>query len=74
MAREHKFPNQGIAFPIRYFAPATQSLRFYREYFKPTAETEIEKDRLRYLVMFKDTEFFINLDHIIKPAQVILLR
>jgi 5-methylthioadenosine/S-adenosylhomocysteine deaminase len=51
----------------RYLAPATQSLRFYREYFKPTGEKEIEKDRQRYLVNYKDTEFFINLDHIQKP-------
>ena len=51
----------------RYFAPATHSLRFYREYFKPGGETEIEKDRKRFLVHYKDTEFFINLDHIQKP-------
>jgi len=42
-------------------------LRFYREYFKPSSETEIEKDRKRYLVDFKGEEFFINLDHIKKP-------
>lgn len=51
----------------RYFAPAGQSLRFYREYFKPASEFEIEKDRLRFLVKFQDTEFFINIDTMIKP-------
>lgn len=67
-AREHKYPNQVLLSRSRFFAPATQSLRFYREYFKPTAENEIEKDRLRYLVEYKQTEFFINLDEILKPA------
>ena len=47
--------------------PAVHSLRFYREYFKPVDEKEIEKDRLRFLVRYKDTEFFINIDDIQKP-------
>jgi 5-methylthioadenosine/S-adenosylhomocysteine deaminase len=51
----------------RYLAPATHSLRFYSEYFKPSNELEIEKNRLRYLIQYKDTEFFINLDTIQKP-------
>lgn len=51
----------------RYFAPATHSLRFYTEYFKPVKSIEIEKDRLRYLIEFKGTEFFVNLDTLIKP-------
>ncbi|MEL7642513.1 MAG: amidohydrolase family protein, partial [bacterium] len=67
-AREHKYPNQVLLSRSRFFAPATQSLRFYREYFKPAAEHEIEKDRLRFLVEYKKTEFFINLDEILKPA------
>lgn len=67
-AREHKYPNQVLLSRSRFFAPATQSLRFYREYFKPVSENEIEKDRLRYLVEYKDTEFFINIDEILKPA------
>jgi len=51
----------------RYLAPATQSLRFYNEYFKPISTTEIVKDRRRYLIKFQDTEFFVNLDEITKP-------
>lgn len=51
----------------RYFAPASHSLRFYNEYFKPIRATEIEKDRLRYLIEFKGTEFFVNLDTLMKP-------
>ncbi len=52
----------------RFIAPATHSLRFYREYFKPKAETEVEKDRRRWLVRFQGKEFFVNLDHLLKPA------
>jgi len=51
----------------RYLAPAVHSLRFYNEYFRPTDLVEIEKNRLRYLVKFRDTEFFINLDKVTKP-------
>ena len=51
----------------RFLAPATQSFRFYREYFKPKHETEIEKDRLRYLVRFHGTEFYVNLDTMVVP-------
>ncbi len=51
----------------RYLAPATQSLRFYQEYFKPSSKLEIEKNRLRFLIQYKETEFFINLDTIQTP-------
>ncbi len=51
----------------RYLAPAVHSLRFYNEYFKPAGTVEIEKSRLRFLIKFQDTEFFINLDKITKP-------
>lgn len=66
-SREHRFPQRVLLSRSRFLAAATQTPRFYREYFKPTEEVEIEKDRLRYLVRFKDTEFFINLDETHKP-------
>ncbi|GAP11214.1 cytosine deaminase [Bellilinea caldifistulae] len=65
--REYSFPQKVLLSRSRYLATATQSLRFYREYFKPVSETEIEKERLRYLVRYQETEFFINLDHLHKP-------
>jgi 5-methylthioadenosine/S-adenosylhomocysteine deaminase len=52
----------------RYLAPAVQTLRFYREYFRPSAEREIEKDRRRWLVAFRGEEFFVNLDRVLKPG------
>jgi len=42
----------------RYLAPATHSLRFYHEYFKPSSKIEIEKDRLRYLIQFQGYRIF----------------
>jgi 5-methylthioadenosine/S-adenosylhomocysteine deaminase len=63
-SREGDFAHDVLLSRIRYFAPATNSLRFYREYFKPSAETLIDKDRLRWLVRYKDEEFFINLDRV----------
>lgn len=52
----------------RYLAPATQSLRFYREYFEPVEEREVEKDRYRWQVAFRGVEFYVNLDQLLKPA------
>jgi 5-methylthioadenosine/S-adenosylhomocysteine deaminase len=66
LKREGKFEEVMLS-RSRFLAPATHSLRFYREYFKPRSEVAIEKDRLRWLVKYKDTEFFINLDHMTEP-------
>jgi 5-methylthioadenosine/S-adenosylhomocysteine deaminase len=66
-ARERQFPQGVLLSRSRFIAPATQSLRFYREYFKPDSELEIEKDRLRFLIRYHETEFFVNLDTLAKP-------
>jgi 5-methylthioadenosine/S-adenosylhomocysteine deaminase len=66
-SREGDFAHDVLLSRIRYFAPATNSLRFYREYFKPSGETPIEKDRLRWLIRYKDEEFFVNLDRVETP-------
>lgn len=65
--REQEFSADVLLSRSRYLAPATQSPRFYREYFKPLSEKEIEKDRLRWLVKYKGVEFYINLDTFKKP-------
>lgn len=65
---EQRYPQEVVLSRSRYIAPATQSLRFYREYFKPAHEWELEKERLRYLVRFQNTEFFINVDEVKKPG------
>jgi 5-methylthioadenosine/S-adenosylhomocysteine deaminase len=66
--REDQFAHDVLLSRSRFFAPATQSLRFYREYFQPKEETTITKDRERWLVKFRDTEFFVNVDEMIEPA------
>ncbi|MCF6278486.1 MAG: amidohydrolase, partial [Anaerolineales bacterium] len=66
-ASEEEFKHDVLLSRSRYLAPATNSLRFYREYFKPKSEQVIQKDRLRWLVKFKSTEFFINFDQFDKP-------
>lgn len=66
-SREQQPASNILVSRSRFFAPAGQSLRFYREYFKPISENEIEKDRERFLIKFQDTEFFINIDRMIKP-------
>ena len=66
--REDQLEHDVLLSRSRFFAPATQSLRFYREYFKPQDDTPITKDRERWLVKFKGTEFFVNVDQTIDPA------
>jgi 5-methylthioadenosine/S-adenosylhomocysteine deaminase len=66
-SREGDFPSGALLSRSRFIAPASHSLRFYREYFKPCGETFIEKDRLRWRVIFQDTTFYINLDRIDQP-------
>jgi 5-methylthioadenosine/S-adenosylhomocysteine deaminase len=65
--REDEFDEDVLLSRSRFLAPATQSLRFYREYFKPAREIEINKDRLRWHIRYKGVEFFVNLDQVIKP-------
>ena len=66
-ARERQFPSDVLLSRSRYLAPAMHSLRFYREYFKPTSEIYIEKDRRRWRILYQGTEFFINIDRVIQP-------
>jgi 5-methylthioadenosine/S-adenosylhomocysteine deaminase len=66
-AREYHFPSDVLLSRSRYIAPATHSLRFYREYFNPEQEVYIEKDRLRWRILFRGTEFYINLDRVDTP-------
>jgi 5-methylthioadenosine/S-adenosylhomocysteine deaminase len=66
-AAERTFPNSILLSRSRFIAPASHSLRFYREYFDPVGEVEITKDRLRWLARFKGLELFVNLDEVLKP-------
>ena len=65
--REDKFDHDVLLSRSRFLAPAVHTLRFYREYFKPVSEETIQKDRLRWHIEYKDTQFFVNLDTVEKP-------
>jgi 5-methylthioadenosine/S-adenosylhomocysteine deaminase len=64
--REEEF-GAVLLFRSRYFAPATHSPRFYREYFRPAAEHVVEKDRRRWLLVYRGVEFYLHLDRLITP-------
>jgi 5-methylthioadenosine/S-adenosylhomocysteine deaminase len=51
----------------RYLAPAAHSARFYREYFRPTAEHVVDKERRRWLVAYRGVEFYVHLDRLLNP-------
>jgi 5-methylthioadenosine/S-adenosylhomocysteine deaminase len=67
-AAEREFPNSVLLSRSRFIAPATHSLRFYREYFSPASETVIHKDRRRWLIRLDGMELFVNIDRIVVPA------
>ena len=63
-----EFPNAVMLSRTRFFADADRSLRFYREYFAPESEIEVCKDRLRWHIIYKETDFAINFDKLVQPA------
>jgi 5-methylthioadenosine/S-adenosylhomocysteine deaminase len=67
--KENEFPHSVLLSRSRFIAPADRSLRFYREYFKPAREVDVEKDRLRWEVIYEDENLFINIDRVIQPRR-----
>lgn len=63
----HEFDNAIMLSRSRFLAEASNSLRFYEEYFQPSSEISIIKDRLRWRIVYQGTDFAINLDHVTKP-------
>jgi len=66
---DREYPHSILLSRVRFMAPADRSLRFYREYFKPDREVQVEKDRLRWEVFYEDEELFINIDRMVNPAR-----
>jgi 5-methylthioadenosine/S-adenosylhomocysteine deaminase len=62
-----EYPNAVMLSRSRYLAPAEQSLRFYREYFDPAQEVEVHKERRRWRIVYKETDFAVNLDAMKRP-------
>ncbi len=62
-----EFPNAVMLSRSRWLAAADRSLRFYQEYFAPARELRVHKDRQRWHVLYKATDFAINLDQVLEP-------
>jgi 5-methylthioadenosine/S-adenosylhomocysteine deaminase len=68
-AREREYDNSIVLTRSRYAAPADRSLRFYREYFQPDGERQVIKRRQRFHIIYKETDFAINLDQVRTPEE-----
>ncbi|RME74416.1 MAG: CYTH domain-containing protein [Chloroflexi bacterium] len=66
---EKEYEHSILLTRARYTATAGHSLRFYREYFKPVEEREVIKHRQRCHVLYKETDFAINLDRMVVPEK-----
>jgi 5-methylthioadenosine/S-adenosylhomocysteine deaminase len=64
VAKEREFENSVVLSHSRFDAPATRSLRFYREYFKPDRIVAVHKLRRRFHIRFGNTDFALNFDTI----------
>lgn len=65
--KERAFEDAVLLSRSSFYSPADRPLRFYREYFRPSQEQEVHKERRRWRILYKDVLFFINLDEILRP-------
>jgi 5-methylthioadenosine/S-adenosylhomocysteine deaminase len=65
---ERKFHGSIVLSRSQFMADANRPLRFYREYFRPLSERELEKDRLRWHIDYRGERFYVNLDRVLRPA------
>ena len=65
---EREFPGAVMLSRARYMAPADKSLRFYQEYFQPSSTRQVDKERHRWRIRYRTTDFAINLDRLAQPA------
>jgi len=65
--KEREYARSVLLSRSRFDAPATRSLRFYREYFQPVAEVQVHKERRRYHVRYGGTDLAVNLDRLTEP-------
>jgi 5-methylthioadenosine/S-adenosylhomocysteine deaminase len=66
-SKEREFAHSVLLSRSRFDAPATRSLRFYREYFQPREEWAVHKERRRYHIRYGGTDFAVNLDRVSRP-------
>ncbi len=65
--KEGEFHSTILLSRSRFIADANQSLRFYREYFRPDQERELHKDRQRWHLLYQGVLFYVNVDRVFKP-------
>lgn len=65
--KEREFHSTILLSHSRFIADANQSLRFYREYFRPESELELHKDRRRWHLLYQGVLFYVNVDRVLKP-------
>lgn len=66
--KEGAFEGAVLLSHSRFIADADRPLRFYREYFQPSAERELNKDRRRWHIVYEDVLFYVNVDRVTQPA------
>jgi 5-methylthioadenosine/S-adenosylhomocysteine deaminase len=66
--KEREFHSAVLLSHSRFIADANRPLRFYREYFQPSRETELQKDRRRWHIHYQGVLFYVNLDQVIEPV------
>lgn len=65
--KEREFDDSVMLSRSQFIAPATRPLRFYREYFRPIEEREVQKERLRWHILYKGVLFYVNVDTMQSP-------
>jgi len=68
-AKEAEYDNSVVLSRARFTALADRSLRFYHEYFEPSAIREITKHRRRYHIRYQGIDLAVNIDRITSPPQ-----
>jgi 5-methylthioadenosine/S-adenosylhomocysteine deaminase len=66
---EREFPGAVMLSRSRYYSPADKSLRFYQEYFEPASVRQVDKERRRWRIRYKNTYFAVNLDRLTRPPE-----
>ncbi len=66
--KEREFHSTVLLSHSRFIADANQPLRFYREYFRPLSERELQKDRRRWHIRYQGVPFYVNVDRFSEPA------
>ncbi|MBX3064481.1 MAG: amidohydrolase family protein [Anaerolineae bacterium] len=69
-AKEREFDDAVMLSRSQYIAPAIRPLRFYREYFRPVEEREVQKERRRWHILYQGVLFYVNVDRVEAPADL----